>query len=138
MIHTNPPPNIVKSRTLSRLPLQTIPTDRLQYDLSSTNTHNTQNSINSLEHDTQTVTSNNFIQHHKVPVPSTSSIRTNPYFTRISQLPTNTNNLQTNTSHSNYHITHPYTQPSTTIPNPTFINYSTSFSEPNKPFLSWS
>ena len=86
MIHTNPPPNIVKSRTLSRLPLQTIPTDRLQYDLSSTNTHNTQNSINSLEHDTQTVTSNNFIQHHNVPVPSTSSIRTNPYFNNFQQI----------------------------------------------------
>ena len=51
-----------------------------------------------------------------------------------SQIPTNTNNLQTNTSHSNYHRTHPYTQPSTTISNPTHTNSSTSISEPIKPF----
>ena len=137
MIHTNPPPNIVSSRTLSRPPLQTIPTNPLQYTLSSTNTHNTQHSVYSLEHNTQTVFSNNaFSQalHHNVPVPSTSSIRTKPYFTPISQIPTKTNNLQTNTSHSNYHITHPYTQPSTTISNPTYIDSSISISEPIKPF----
>ena len=37
MIHTNPPPNIVNSRTLSRPPLQTIPNNPSQYNLSSTN-----------------------------------------------------------------------------------------------------
>ena len=121
MIHTSPPPNIVNSRTLSRSPLQTIPTNPLQYNSSSTNTHTTQHSIQFLELVTQTVISNNFIQHHNVPVPPTS-IKTNPYFTPISQIPTNTYNLQTNTSHSNYHITHPYAQPSTTISNPTYIN----------------
>ena len=41
MIHTNTPPIIVNSRTLYRPPLQTIPTNPLQYNLSSTNTHNT-------------------------------------------------------------------------------------------------
>ena len=59
MIHTSP--NIVTSRTPSRPPIQTIPTNQLQYNLSSTNTpntHNTQHSIFSLQHDTQTVTSN--------------------------------------------------------------------------------
>ena len=89
--------------------------------------------IYSLEHNTQTTSSSNSI-HHNIPVPLTSSIRTNPNFTPISQIPTNTNNLQTNTSHSNYHRTHPYTQPSTTISNPTHINSSTSISEPIKPF----
>ena len=49
MIHTNPPPNIVNSRTLCRPPLQTILNNPLQYNLSSTNTHNAQNSIHSLE-----------------------------------------------------------------------------------------
>ena len=44
MIHTNPPPNIVNSRTLSIPPLQTIPTNPLQYNLSSTITHKTQHS----------------------------------------------------------------------------------------------
>ena len=133
MIHTNPPHNIVNSRTHSSPQLQTLPTNPLQSKLSSTNTHNTQHSILSLEHNTQTVTSNNPTQHH-VPVPPTSSIRTNPYFTPISQIPTNTNNSQTKTLHSNYHITHPYAQPSTTISNPTYINSSTSISKPIKLF----
>ena len=74
MILSKPPPNIVISRTLSRPPLQTIPTKPLQYTLSSTNTHNTTHSIHSLEHNTQTVTSNNSIHHHIAPVPSNSFI----------------------------------------------------------------
>ena len=122
MIHTNPPPIFINCGTLSRPPLQTISTNPLQYISSSTNIHNTQHSIYSLEHNTQTVTSTNSIQHQNIPVPSTSSIRTNPCFTPTSQIPTNTNKLQTNTSHSNYHITLPYTQPSTTISNPTYIS----------------
>ena len=64
MRHTNPPLNIANSRTLSRPPLQTIPTNPLQYTLSSKNIHNTQHSIHSLEHNTQTVTSNTSMQHH--------------------------------------------------------------------------
>ena len=134
MIHTNPPPNNVNSRTLSRPPLQTIPTNPLQYNLSSTNTHTTQHSISSLQHNTQTTTSSNSTQCQNIPAPSTSSIRTISYFTPISQVRTNTNNLQSNTSHSNYHITHPYYQPSTTISNPLYITSSTSISEPIKSF----
>ena len=49
MIHTNPRSNIVTSRTLSRPPIQTIPTKSLQNNLSSTKTHDTQHSIYSLE-----------------------------------------------------------------------------------------
>ena len=56
MIHTNPPPNIVNSRTLSRPPLQAIPTNPLQYNLSRTNTLNTHYSLYSSEHNTQTTT----------------------------------------------------------------------------------
>ena len=63
MIHTNPPPNIVSSRTLSRPPLQTISTNPSQYDSSSTNTQNTQHSIYSLEQNTRSVISHNSIQH---------------------------------------------------------------------------
>ena len=84
MIHTNPPPNIVTSRTLSRPPLQTIPNNPLQYNLSSTNTHNTQHSIHSLEQLAQISPSNNAVQHHKVSKLSSSSNRTNPYFTPTS------------------------------------------------------
>ena len=133
-MRTNPPPNSVISRTLSRPPLQRIPTIPIQYNLFSANTHNTQHSIHSLELYTQTVTSNNSIHHHIIPVLSSSSIGTNPYLTPISQIPTNTNNLPTNTSHSNYLITHPYAGTSTTISNPAYINSSTSISEPIKPF----
>ena len=46
----------------------------------------------------------------------------------------NTNNLQTYTSHSNYHITLSSAQPLTTVSNPTCINSSASISEPIKPF----
>ena len=130
MILTNHAPKVV----LSRPPIQTFPTNPLQYNLSSTNTHNTQLSIDSLEHNTQTVTSNNSVQHHNVSVLSSSSIRTNPCFTPISEIPTNTNNLQTNSSHSNSHIKHPYAQPSATMSNPTYLNSSASTSEKIKPF----
>ena len=58
IIHTSPPHNIVTSRTLSRPPIQKIPTNPLQYNLSSTNIHKPQHSIYSPEHNTQTVTSN--------------------------------------------------------------------------------
>ena len=85
-------------------PLQVIPNNPSQYNLSSTNTHNTQHSIRSLEQNSHISTSNNYVQHHNVPIPSSYSIRTNPYFTATSQIPTNTNNLQTHTSHSNFHI----------------------------------
>ena len=78
MIHTSPPPNFVNSRTLSRPPLQRIPIIPLQYNLSSTNTHTTQHSISSSQHNTQTTTSSNSIQYQKIPAPSTASIRTNP------------------------------------------------------------
>ena len=69
MIHRNPPP------------LRIIPTNPLQYNLSSTKTHNTKHSIYSLEHNTQTVTSNNSIQHHNVPVIRSISSSITTYYT---------------------------------------------------------
>ena len=134
MIHTNPPPNIVISRTLSRPSLQTIPNNPLQYKLSRTNTHNTQHSIHSLEQNAQIITSNNSDQHHNVPIPSSSPIRPKSYFTPTSQITTSTKNMQTNIPHSNFHTTHPYAQPSTTVSNSTYINSSASTSQPIKPF----
>ena len=86
MTHTNPHSNFVNSKTLSRPSLQTIPTNPLQYNLSSTNTQNTQHSIHSREQNAQIINSNNSVQHHNVPIPSSSSIRTNPYFTPTSQI----------------------------------------------------
>ena len=97
MIHTNPPLNNVNSRMLSGPPLQTNPTIPLQYNLSSTNTYTSPHPISSLQHNSKTTTLSNSTQHQNIPAPSTSSIRTNPYSTTISQIPTNTNNLQTNT-----------------------------------------
>ena len=126
MIHKNPSPNIVTSRTLSRPPLQTITSNPLQYNLSSTNRFIKQHSIHSLEHNAQINPSNTSVRHHNVPIPSSSSTRTNPYITPTSQIPTNTDNLQTHTSHSNFHITQSYAEPSTTVSNPTYINSSTS------------
>ena len=134
MIHTNPSPNTVTSRTLSIPPLQTIPNNPLQYNLSSTNTQNTQHSIRSLEQNAQINPSNTSVQHCNVPMPSSSSIRTNPFFTPTSQIPTNTNNFQTHTSHLNFHRTRSYAQPSTVVSNPTYSDFSTSISEPIKPF----
>ena len=134
MIHTNPPPNFGLSGTLSRHSIQTSPTNPLQYNLSSTNTHRTQHSIYSLEHNSQTVTSNISAQQNKIPVPSSSSFRTNPCFTPFSQIPSNTKNLRNKTSHSNNHITHPYAQPSTTISNPAYMRPSASISEPINQF----
>ena len=64
MIHTNPPPNIVNSRKLSRPLLQIIPNNPLHYNLSSLNTHKTEHSIHSLEQNAQINTSNNPVQHH--------------------------------------------------------------------------
>ena len=65
----------------------------------------------------------------------TSYIRTNPYFTSsVTQIPTNTYNLQSNNSQTNYQTTHPPTKPITTVSNPTYINFSASISEPVKRF----
>ena len=64
MIPTNPSPNIVTSRTLSRPPLERIPNNPLQCNLSSTNIHNTQRPLHTLEPNAQIISSNNSVQHH--------------------------------------------------------------------------
>ena len=134
MLHTNPPPNIVTPRTLSTPSIPTILTNPLQCNLSSTNIRTTQHSVYPLVHNTQAVTSITIVQNNSVAVPSCSSIRTNPFVTPITQIPTNTIKLQTNTSYSNYHTTQQSTQPLPTVSNPTYINSSASISETIKPF----
>ena len=124
--HTNLLPTIVTSRTLSRPPLQTIPIYPLQYNLNSTNTHCTQNSVNFLIHKTQTIKSTSNIQNEHVTVPQGSSTKTNPYFTPMIQVPISTKNVRTNISHSNYQITHTPAHRIMTVSSPTYINSSAS------------
>ena len=113
MLHTNPPLTFVTSSTHFRPPLPTFPTNPLQYILSNTNIHITQHSVYPLVHNPQAVTSNTTKQNNNVAIPADSSIRTNPFVTPKTHIPTNTSNLQTNTSPSNYQTTHPTVEPLT-------------------------
>ena len=129
MIHTNPLPNIVNSRTLSRpLYKQFQPTHYNIVYLAQI--HILHNILYlpyniTLKQILQVIPYNiKIFQYHQPPL--LELIRILHLFT--SQILTNSNNLQTNTSHPNYHITHPYTQPPKTISTPTYINSSTSIS----------
>ena len=138
--HSNPPFHYTTSRHLSRPPLQPILTNPLSYNLTSTNSSHIQQSstnnitINSLKNASTLQTSNTLpptLQNSQfqIPNPPSTTIRTNPYFhnmsttsfTNISKVPTY-NTVQASTISQN------------TIPQPTYINSSTSVSEPNKPF----
>ena len=100
----------------------------IQYNLTSSNIHTTQKSEYHLVHNAQAVTSNTTIQNNNVALSGTT-----PLVTQIKQNPTNTRNIQTNISNSNYHTTHPSAQPLTTVSNPTYLNSSVSISESIKP-----
>ena len=69
-----------------------------------------------------------FQNHQVLPIEPTH------FFTPITQILTNINNIQTTTSHSNYYTAHPSAQPLTRVSNPTYIISSVSISEPIKPF----
>ena len=139
-IHSNPPFNYTTSRHLSRPPLQPILTNPLSYSLTSTNSSHTHqsstnnNRINSLNTLPPPQTSNAITPAFKnsqfqIPNLPSPTIRTNPYFhntstsffTIISNVPT-------------YHTVKPSTISQNTISQPTYINSSTSISEPIKPF----
>ena len=139
-IHSNPPPSSITSRHLSRPPLQPKLTNPLSYNLTSTNSsHMQQSSTNNIRSnslntfplsqmsDTIRPTSQNSqfqISNH----PSTT-IRTNPHFHNTSTTSiTNISNVPT------YYTTPPSTIPQSTLSQPTFINSSTSISEPIKLF----
>ena len=130
-LHTNPGTNTTTFRTLSRPPLSTIQNNPLSYNLNSTNFHNqplsnhTQNPINIQSSSTQ---SHNHFPH--------TPIQTNPPPQPV------ISHSQTNTLHvlPNSHNSHTaHTIPSSTLPpftlsTPTYINSSTSISEPIKSF----
>ena len=140
-IHSNQSFTSTTSRQLSRPPLQLILVNPLSYNLTSTNPNPTQqistNNINTNRPNylnifppppapiTSTLQSSQF----QIPNPPTTSIRTNPYYhnTSINSL-TNMSNVPT------YNTIPPSTVPQSTVSQPTFINSSTSISEPIKPF----
>ena len=134
-IHSSPPFNYTISRHLSRPPLQTILTNPLSYNLTSTNPTHTQqsqtnknrpNSLNTFpsQHTSNTITPTLQTSQFQIQNPLSTTIRTNPHFHN-----TSTTSF-TNTSNNPTHNTVP---PSTishnTISHPTYINASTSISE---------
>ena len=139
-IHSNPPFQYTTSRHLSRPPLQPILTNPLSYNLTSTNSSHIQqystnnNTINSLNNASTSQTSNTLpptLQNSQfqIPNPPSITIRTNPYFHNTSTTSfTNISNVPT------YNTVQPSTISHNTIPQPTYINSSTSISEPIKPF----
>ena len=140
-IHSNPPFNYTTSRNLSRPPLQPILTNPSSYNLTSTNSNHTQqsstnnNRINSINNTSPPSQTSNTLpptlqnSQFQIPNPPSRTIRTNryshntstTYFTNISNVPT-------------YHTVQPSTISQSIIPQPTYINSSTSISEPIKPF----
>ena len=138
-IHSNPPFNYTTSRHLSRPPLQPILTNPLSYNLKSTNSSHTQqsqtnnnrhNSLNTFPPQTSnTITptlENSQLQIHNPP---STSIRTNPHFHNTPTTSfTNTSNVPTYNTVPLSIISH------NNISHPTYINSSTSISEPIKPF----
>ena len=140
-IHSNPPFNLTTSRQLSRPPLQHIFANPLSYNLTSTNSNTTQpsstnnNNINRpnylntfLPSQTSTIST---LQSSQFQIPNlpTTNIRTNPHFHN-----TSTNSLTNFSNVPTYNTIQHSTVPSNTVSQPTFINSSTSISEPLKPF----
>ena len=139
-IHSNPPFNYTTSRHLSRPPLQPILTNPLSYNLTSTNSSHIQqsstnnNQPNSLNTFPPPQMSNNITptlqnSQFQIPNPPTTNIRTNPHFHK-----TPTTSFTTISNVPTYNTVPPPTISQNTISQPTFINSSTSISEPIKPF----
>ena len=146
-LQPNPISNYLTIKNNTRPPLQATPTNPLSYNLTSTNLNTTQHStlnnhqLNNLNPPSASQTWNttrNTLQ----PTSSQSShshstiIRTNPYFHDTYTPPlTNTQNITSNASHTPTYNTIPTSIiPQSTISHPTYINSSTSISEPIKPF----
>ena len=139
-IHSNLPFNYTSSRHLSRPPLQPILTNPLSYNLTSTNSSHIQQSStnnnrpNSLNTFPPSKRSNAIrptiqISQFQIPNPPLTTIRTNPHFHNTSTTAfTNTSNNPT------YNTVPPSTISHNTISHPTYINSSTSISEPIKLF----
>ena len=139
-IRSNPPFKYTTSRHLSRPPLQPILTNPLSYNLTSTNSSHTQqsqtnnnrpNSLNTFPHPqtSNTITPTLQNSQFQIPNPLSTTIGTNPHFHNTSTTSfTNTSNNLT------YNTVPPSTISHNTISHPTYINSSTSISEPIKPF----
>ena len=139
-IHSNPSSNYTTARHLSRPPLQTILTNPLSYNLTSTNPTNTQpsqinynrpNSLNTLSSQptSNTITPTLQTSQFHIPNPPSTTIRTNPHFHN-----TSTTSLTNISNNPTYNATPPSTISHSTMSHPTYINSSTSISEPIKPF----
>ena len=139
--------NYTTSRNITRPPLQTIPTNPLSYNLTSTNPNTTQHStINNHHLNTLSPPSTSQTPHTTrntlQPTQSQSShshsttIRANPHLHKTyTQLLPNTQNITSNASRTPTYITIPTsTIPQSTVSLPTYINSSTSIFEPIKPF----
>ena len=139
-IHSNPSTDYTTARHLSRPPLQPILTNPLSYSLTSINpshtqqsqtNYNTSNQLNTLssQHTSNTITPTLQTSQFHIPNPPSTTIRTNPHFhsTSTTSLPNFSNN-------PTYNTTPPSTMSHSTMSHPTYINSSTSISEPIKPF----
>ena len=129
-LHTNLITNASTSRTLSRPLLPLIQNNPLSYNLTSTNFHS-QSSSNASQYTNIQSFSTQFNTH----IPSTT-IQTSLHCQLISIQP-QINTLNLPPTSFNSHTTHAIpssTTPLTTLNTPTYINFSASISEPNKPF----
>ena len=139
-IHSNPSTDYTTARHLSRPPLQPILTNPLSYSLTSTNSshtqqsqinYNTSNRLNTLssQHTSNTITPTLQTSQFHIPKPPSTTIRTNPHFHS-----TSTTSLPNISNKPTYNTTPPSTMSHNTMSHPTYINSSTSISEPIKPF----
>ena len=139
-IHSNPSTDYTTARHISRPPLQPILTNPLSYSLTSTNpshtqqsqiNYNTSDQLNTLssQHTSNTITPTVQSSQFHIPNPPSTTIRTNPHIhsTSTTSLPNIFNN-------PTYNTTPPSTMSHNTMSHPTYINSSTSISEPIKPF----
>ena len=139
-IHSNTPFNYTTSRHLSRPPLQLILTNPLSYNLTSTNpTHTLQsqtnnnrpNSLNTFpsHYMSNTITPTLQTSQFQIQNPPSTTIRTNPFFHN-----TSTTSFTNTSKNPTYNTAPPSNISHNTISHPTYINSSTSISEPIKPF----
>ena len=139
-IHSNPSYNYTTARELFRPPLQTILTNPLSYSLTSSNpshtqqsqiNYNTPNPLNTLssQHTSNTITPTLQTSQFQIPNPPSTTIRTNPHFHT-----TSTTSLTNISNNPTYNTTPPSTISHNHMSHSTYINSSTSISEPIKPF----
>ena len=135
-IHSNPSSNYTTARHLSRPPLQTILTNPLSYSLTSTNpshtqqsqiNYNTPNPLNTLssQYTSNTITPTLQTSQFQTQNPPSTTIRTNTHFHN-----TSTTSLTNISNNPTYNTTPPSTISHNTMSHPTYINSSTSISEP--------